>query len=66
MGSIFETRSVGKKPARPATAVRIPIIARKVTGSLDVTPKRSPPSAVEKSHAVALPISIPILARLRV
>ena len=63
IGSIREARRAGKYPAIAATAVRIANIPTNVTGSLDVTPNKSPLNVRASTHDATTPTTIPIPAR---
>ena len=62
IGSIREARRAGKYPASAATPVRITSIPANVTGSLDVTPNKSPLSVRASAHDATVPTTIPIPA----
>jgi len=63
MGSIREARRAGKYPASAATPVSITSIPANVTGSLDVTPNKSPLNVRASAHDATTPMTIPIPAR---
>jgi len=62
IGSICEARRAGKYPANAATAVSITSIPKNVTGSLEVTPNKSPLNVRANTHDATTPTTIPIPA----
>jgi hypothetical protein len=66
IGSIREARRAGKYPASAATPVNITSIPANVTGSLDVTPNKSPLNVRASAHDATTPTTIPIAASPRV